>query len=90
MDNVCKKIYCSTARQMREIKVLNMNAALTFTVIDHWNTYLSQHNLHQIIHQIKICNLWHILHAQDHIVGLMLVEWMWDDIIWFCCTLMIT
>src|SRR5882724_8334819 len=35
---------CSTTRQMRENKVLDVNEALTFTVIDSRNTKLSQHN----------------------------------------------
>src|SRR5882724_2248109 len=35
---------CSITRQMRENKVLDVNEALTFTVIDNRNTKLSQHN----------------------------------------------
>ena len=35
---------CSTTRQMRENKVLDVNETLTFTVIDSRNTKVSQHN----------------------------------------------
>src|SRR5882724_4171552 len=35
---------CSTTRQMRENKVMDVNEALTFTVIDSRNTELCQHN----------------------------------------------
>src|SRR5882724_1676440 len=35
---------CSTTRQMRENKVLDVNEALTFTIIDSRNTKISQHN----------------------------------------------
>ena len=35
---------CSTTRQMRENKVLDVNEALTFTVIDSRNTKVSKHN----------------------------------------------
>src|SRR5882724_3021595 len=35
---------CSTTKHMRENKVLDVDEALTFTIIDSRNTKLSQHN----------------------------------------------
>jgi len=57
---------------MRENKVLDVNEALTFSVIDSSNTKLSQYILQQPFTRSKCVNLLHIM-------GLMLAGWMRDE-----------